>query len=249
MGLSIGMNKVAVMPAGSVATPGGSGGDGGGRRPFPFRRHKPSDVVEASSILDLPPGAIPGAAQASIAALVGEVERLREEAEQSRHVEAFLAAEADRHPLLPVLNRRAFLRELGRLLALSEREALPGTLVYLHLGEVERLRVEQGLAAGDAALVHLAAVLRSALRQTDLVGYLDGADFAVALAVCEDDVAGEKVAHIVRTLAGRQFLWLGRPVHFAIGLGMVHFRAEASAEQLLGEADAARRQAMMGVRR
>ncbi len=241
MGLPIDMDATAIIAAGCIATSGRSGREGAWPRSTPRRRQRSAGIVDVASILGLPPGAIPASVQDSIAALVDEVECLRDEADQSRHVETFLAMEADRHSFLPVLTRRALLRELGRLLDLSEREALPGSLIYLHLGGIERLRVVEGLAASDAVLVQVAEEIRSELRQTDLLGYLDGCDFAVALAVAEDGGAAEKAENIAAKLAGRSFDWQGRPIILSVGLGVAHFRSGVRAEQLLAAADAARR--------
>jgi diguanylate cyclase (GGDEF)-like protein len=230
----------AVAPASPSASGGGRGGESSRRRTFsgqPIKR----TVVDVSSVLGMVDGGIPLPVQASIAGLVEEVERLRHEVDLAHHYEYFLGEEADRHPILPVLNRRAVLRALGQLLAASERAGVPGSLVYLHFGGIERLREIHGLAAADGALIHVTSLIRAELRQTDLIGYLDGSDFAVALAVAEADGADEKAQHIAARVAERPFVWEGSRFLFSVGIGVAHFQPAISAEDLLAAADAKRR--------
>lgn len=239
------LEAAAVVPAGNAVVPDRPGSGREERRQPPPQRKKAEEaagVVDVASVLGMPPEAVPPAIQAAVAALVEEVERLRAQLEQARHVEAFLAMEADRHPFLPVLNRRALLPALERLIDTAERMELPGTLAYLHIGGLERLRVVHGLAACDAALAQVAEVIRAELRQTDLVAYLDGGDFCVVLAVAGEAGAAAKAREIVVRLSEVVFRWQGRAFLFTVALGLAHFRPGVTGEGLLAAADAARRQ-------
>ena len=53
---------------------------------------------------------------------------------------------------LPVLNRRAFVREVSRAQALAERHQAPSALVYFDLNGFKQINDQYGHAAGDAAL-------------------------------------------------------------------------------------------------
>ncbi len=205
--------------------------------PAPARR----TVNDVTTILGGSDGMFPLGVERSIAALVEEIERLRHEVDLARHYENFLGEEADRHPILPVLNRRALMRALGQLLVASEQAEVPGSLLYLHVGGIGRMRLLHGLAAGDAALTHVAQMMRSEFRQTDLIGYLDGSDFAVALALAEPAAAMEKARSLAGRLAERPFVWQDNRFLFTVGFGLAHFRPDRSAEETLGLADAVRR--------
>ena len=237
-----------IEPAASIAAAVGPVGDrrgGHGRQPPADSGDKKRPVLDVALVLGMPADAVPAPAQDAILSLVEEVERLRDEVTQARQHEALVAAEADHHPLLPVLNRRAFIRSLARLLEVSERADLPGSLATLHISGIEELRQAHGLAAGDAALLHVARHILSDLRQTDLVGYLDGSDFAVALAVATEDGAEAKIRQITGQLAQQPFVWAEEVVPLTVGLGTVRFRAGLTAEQALACADAARRTSLM----
>jgi GGDEF domain-containing protein len=238
------MNRIETMIVGALGRSGTDQRPGGGN----WRRRGGSLEAEAQISLEEPvplsmsPDTLPQSAQQSIAALVAEVERLRREVDLAHHYENFLGEEADRHPVLPVLNRRAFVRALGQLLLASQRAEVSGSLLYLHIGGIERLRLKCGLAAADAALSALASILRQEFRQTDLIGYLDGGDFAIALALAEPQAAVEKVSIVIKRLGRETVVWQGARFHLIIGSGLVHFQAGLGADELLALADAARRE-------
>src|SRR5579871_238848 len=168
--------------------PAGSQSGFAGRQPQqhpPQNRREPA--VDVAAVLGATEQALSPAMQECFLELVEHVERLREELERVRMHETYLVNAADKHPTLPALNRRAFMGALSRLLQTSERAELPGSLALLHVSGLESLREAHGLAAADAALSFVADEIMTELRQTDLLGYLDGSDFAVALAVAEAD--------------------------------------------------------------
>jgi GGDEF domain-containing protein len=233
-----GVNPAAIIPA-SRSDSGGRQGQGWARRRFLSASQANRTVDDVATVLGGSESGLSLAVEQSMAALVDEIERLRHEIELARHYENFLGEEADRHPTLPVLNRRALLRELGQLLVASEEAGLPGSLLYLHIGGVERLRALHGISASDAALFQAAQTIRAECRQTDLVGYLDGGDFAIALALAEPAAAEEKVKTLIAHLAEQPVIWEGNSFLFTVGFGLAHFQEGLSAEGALAAADAA----------
>jgi diguanylate cyclase (GGDEF)-like protein len=226
----------AIPPAPATASQPGPGG----RQPSAdiFARRPPT--VDIATVLSMPETVLPAAIQDSFLQLVEEVERLREELERVKLHERYLQHAADRHVTLPVLNRGAFMQSLARLLETSQREDLPGSLLMLHVEGVEALRRASGMAAGDRALARVAELVLGELRQTDLFGYLDVSDFAVALAVATTEGAQAKLAQIAAAL--NTALDAGAPaIELPIILGMVSFQPGATADQSLSEADSDRR--------
>jgi diguanylate cyclase (GGDEF)-like protein len=204
----------------------------------PQRQYQPQreQVTDIATVLSMPENVMPAAIQDAFLQLVAEVERLREEVERVRLHERFLVDAADRHPLLPVLNRRAFMAGLGRVLEASARGDLPGTLAFLHVDGIEAIRRTHGLLAGDAALAFVAVAIQNELRQTDLLSYLDSSDFAIALVVADNDGASAKLDRIVAAIQAAPLLWNEHAVTIGISLGKVHFRNGVGGEQLLNEA-------------
>jgi diguanylate cyclase (GGDEF)-like protein len=90
-----------------------------------------------------------------------------------------MARQARTDPLTGLLNRRAFLDEMGRRLERLDREELPGTLLYIDLDHFKTLNDSKGHDLGDEALCLTAALLRSTVRPQDLVARLGGDEFAI----------------------------------------------------------------------
>jgi diguanylate cyclase (GGDEF)-like protein len=222
-----------------VAPAGGHSGFAG-RQPQQ-EHHQPyrGPAVDVAAVLGATEQALSPAMQQCFLELVTHVETLREELERVRMHESYLVDAADKHPSLPALNRRAFQNALSRLLQTSERVDLPGTLALVHVSGLEALREAHGLAAAEAALAFVAAEILTELRQTDLLGYLDGSDFGIALAVAEAEGARAKIDRIVTTLSATPFLWQDKALSLRVSAGVVHFEAGMTAESLLAQADQA----------
>ncbi|MEE8145917.1 MAG: diguanylate cyclase, partial [Kiloniellales bacterium] len=90
---------------------------------------------------------------------MAEVQRLRDELERAKKRLNQLEALADRDALTPVLNRRAFVRELSRMMAFTVRYKTPSSVLYFDVNGMKQINDSLGHAAGDAALNHLAGVL------------------------------------------------------------------------------------------
>jgi diguanylate cyclase (GGDEF)-like protein len=226
-----------------VAPAGGQGGFAGRQPPRDQKQAAPgqSSAVDVAAVLGSADNSLSPAMQACFLELVEQAERLREELERVRMHETYLEGAIDRHPSLPALNRRAFMAALTRLVQTSERAELPGSLALLHVAGIEAVRERHGLVAASAALTFAAEEVMTELRQTDLLGYLDSSDFAIALAVAEPDGAKAKIDRIAATLAATAFLWDEKPIQLGVSVGMVHFGEGMTAERLLMAAD----QAMM----
>src|SRR5579862_3220646 len=85
------------------------------------RVHSVDAIDDVTSLLGMPQGDLPAPVQACIAALTIEIEKLRNELAQVRRHEEMLRDLADHHPTLPIQHRRAFLREVTKLLIQCER--------------------------------------------------------------------------------------------------------------------------------
>ncbi len=103
-----------------------------------------------------------------------------------------MARQARTDPLTGLLNRRAFLDEMGRRLDRLEHEQMPGTLLYIDLDHFKALNDSQGHDLGDEALCLTAALLRSTVRPQDLVARLGGDEFAVWMDSADEFAAAER---------------------------------------------------------
>ncbi|SEH30976.1 GGDEF domain-containing protein [Magnetospirillum fulvum] len=201
----------------------------------PRTEHSTNDVA---SILGLPESVVTPAVMKSITGLLGELDRLRWVDSHYRRRLSYLETLADQDALLPISNRRGFIRTLDALLGSGHAD---GTLVVLHVAGIELIRQQDGIAAGDAALRHICATLIGGLRTTDPRGLLGGSDFALVLVATNLAMARTKVREIMEQINLLPFVWQGQSHSFAMFSGYHVLATGESAETALVAADAARR--------
>jgi diguanylate cyclase (GGDEF)-like protein len=168
-----------------------------------------------------------------------EVARLRAELERTQARLAEVELLADRDALTPVLNRRAFVRELSRTLAFCERYHAPAALVFFDMDAFKAVNDTWGHAAGDAALQVVAASLAEHVRESDVVGRLGGDEFAVILAQAEREAAEAKAADLKRRIEDEPLVFGGQAIPLRLSYGVRAFEPGLEAAQMLAEADAA----------
>lgn len=167
-----------------------------------------------------------------IAALTREVEALRAEVERLRLL-------ADHDILTPVLNRRAFVRELSRTIAYCRRYRASAAVLYLDLDGFKQVNDQFGHPAGDAALVRIAELLVAHVRESDAVARMGGDEFAVLLLQVDAEAAAAKARSLAEAIVGEDFIFEGRSWRLGGSFGVRAFDDHADPEAWLAEADAA----------
>jgi diguanylate cyclase (GGDEF)-like protein len=195
--------------------------------------------VDTAAFLGLTEAELTPAVRAAIQTLLSEVDGLRGEVERLKARLAEVEGLADQDTLTPLLNRRAFLRELSRVRGFSQRYGAPASLVFFDLDGFKRVNDRFGHAAGDAALTAVAERLVANVRESDVVGRLGGDEFGVILVQADHAVAEAKAHALVRSIesAPLEFGEWTAPIHASFGVREI--TAEAEPETLLAEADAA----------
>lgn len=178
------------------------------------------------------------AEHAGVRALVARVADLQSEARELRGRIRELEALADTDPLLGIPNRRAFTRELTRMLAYARRHGGGLSLVYLDLDSFKSINDTLGHMAGDAALAHAARSLQSQTRASDLLGRLGGDEFAVAMPLADARQACARGEALVAGLAADPLSWEGRRIVVRASFGVAAADVTEDAEALLAAADA-----------
>ena len=140
----------------------------------------PVDPVPAS-VLGIPESEFTPRVRDAIMGLMSEVDSLRRELGDTRKRLDEVEKSADQDGLLPLLNRRAFVRELTRYIAFTGRYNTPASLIYFDLNHMKKVNDTHGHAAGDAVLKHFSEVLQTQVRDSDSVGRLGGDEFGVLL--------------------------------------------------------------------
>jgi len=194
-------------------------------------------VTDVASIAGLNESELSPAVRAALAALMEEVERLRRELDRSRRRIEYLERLADEDTLLPVANRRAFVRELSRMMSFGERYGITGSVLYFDVNHLKRINDEHGHAAGDAALRKIAEVLLANVRSSDLVGRLGGDEFGVILTQADEKTAREKAAALAALIADTALDWEGARIPLSVAYGMQSLTEAAGADDALNAAD------------
>jgi diguanylate cyclase (GGDEF)-like protein len=143
-------------------------------------------------------------------------------------------------PLTKLLNRRGLTDALQQYF--KSRKAVPAYVVMADVDHFKRINDSHGHQAGDQVLRHVAQLLSTHVRGSDLTARTGGEEFAV---VCTDtDAPG--VMHLAQRLrtaiegTAIRVDGVDRPLHCTVTMGVSHAFDHADAlESALKEADAA----------
>ena len=196
----------------------------------------PGDPAEA---LGHPEAELTPRVGAAVERLMAENRRLRGELRRAAKQVADLEELADMDSLTPVLNRRAFLREMSRMAAFAERHDGLCSLLYFDLDGMKSINDGRGHGAGDAALAHVAQALAGNLRASDLVGRLGGDEFGVLLTQADRKAAQNKARKLSAAVAVRQVDWHGAGFPVRVSFGVHTLVVGETLEQALEAADRA----------
>ena len=194
---------------------------------------------DAASIMGVPETELTPNVQRALLSLMGEVDQLRKETEALRAKVRDLESLADHDVFLPILNRRAFLREVSKALALAERHDAPSALLYMDLNGFKKINDTHGHAAGDTALRQVAELIAAHVRETDAVGRLGGDEFGVVLTLTPAAAAERKAEELAQTIANTPILHDGAELRLGAAWGVRALDAGVDVETAMAEADAA----------
>lgn len=139
--------------------------------------------------------------------------------------------------LVPLPNRRGFLRQLELLIARFERYGHPAAVLFVDLDGLKMLNDSFGHLAGDQALVHVAGLLIGGVRQSDCVGRLGGDEFGLLLDHADEATAEHTAARLVDLVASEDFTVDGAPVPLSVAIGMTMIERGDCAAAVLARAD------------
>lgn len=122
-----------------------------------------------------------------------------------------------RDPLTALLDPRQFRNELERILSQAARHGTPAALLSVELDDIKAVNEGHGRVAGDAALRHVARLLRSLIRTSDVAARSGGGNFSLLLDHLDSDSALDTAERIARCVAAHP-----------LDLGHTQVRLEAS---------------------
>lgn len=198
-----------------------------------------TSAPDSAAFLGLTEADLTPQVQEALTTLMSEIDDLRGEVSRLKLRLAEAQAQADQDVLTPVLNRRAFLREMKRVAAFAQRYGSPASVVFFDLDGFKNVNDRFGHAAGDAALQAVASRLLANVRESDVVGRMGGDEFAVLLAQADKETALSKAASLAAAVQDTpvEFGEWSAPLH--ISWGVREIEPGSDPEVALAEADAA----------
>jgi len=198
-----------------------------------------AQAVDSTSFLGLTEVEMTPAVSAAVQTLLTEIDDLRGEVARLKARLAETEGLADRDALTPLLNRRALLRELGRIRTFAQRYGSPASLVYFDLDDLKGVNDRFGHAAGDAAIKAVADRLLANVRESDLVGRMGGDEFAVILVQADHATAEGKAAQLARAIEAEPLSFgdWSAPLH--VSWGVREITQDLEPEAIVADADAA----------
>jgi diguanylate cyclase (GGDEF)-like protein len=173
------------------------------------------------------------------ALLLAEIERLKADLAQAQAAIADLETRADVDPLLEILNRRGFERELKRSLAYLQRYKGEAALLFVDLDGFKAINDRHGHAAGDALLKAVARALTTHVRASDVVARLGGDEFGVLLWNLGPAQATSKARDLEQVIAAVAVEHDAARLSVGASAGFVPLAATATPAQMIDAADQA----------
>lgn len=195
--------------------------------------------VDSAGFLGLSEAELTAPVQAALVALLGEIDELRKEVGRLKSRLNEAETLADKDALTPLLNRRAFVRELARVIAFIQRYGGPASLIYFDLDGLKAVNDRFGHAAGDQLLKTVAERLQANVRESDIVGRLGGDEFAVILVHADIATGAAKAAALAQAIEAEPVQWGEWLAPLKLSYGVRKIVPGLSAEQILAAADAA----------
>jgi diguanylate cyclase (GGDEF)-like protein len=197
------------------------------------------DAVLPATVLGIPEPEFTPRVRDAIMGLMSEVDSLRRELADTRARLDEAEKTADQDHMLPLLNRRAFVRELTRYIAFTGRYNTPAALIYFDLNHLKTTNDTLGHAAGDAVLTQFSNVLLAHVRESDCVGRLGGDEFAILLSHATQEQAMKKADVLAGAVQAAPAEWNSHSIPVSFAYGAFELQAGDNADMALARADEA----------
>jgi diguanylate cyclase (GGDEF)-like protein len=175
--------------------------------------------------------------ETSFEALADENALLRASLAEMRERLGELERLADTDTLTPLPNRRRFERELDRAVSQANRHGTPAAVLYVDLNGLKRVNDRHGHLAGDAALIHVARLLQSLIRGSDVVARIGGDEFGLILDHLDHNSAIDTAERISRCVSSSPLDLGGTEVRLDAAIGVATILPGDSAADVMSRAD------------
>ncbi len=171
--------------------------------------------------------------------MILEIGRLRADVARLEQRIEDLDRLAHHDSLVPLPNRRGFIRQLERTIALIDRYGDEAALLFVDVDGLKSLNDSFGHHAGDAALLHVATVLVDGVREGDCVARFGGDEFTVLLERAAPAEALETAMRLTNAIPGTRFVHDGEVIPLSAAIGVTAIVPGDQADAVLIRADRA----------
>jgi diguanylate cyclase len=161
-----------------------------------------------------------------------EMERLQQELDR-------VSTQARHDPLTGSLNRKGLDEVIEREIARAQRTETPLCVSLLDVDNFKQINDRLGHESGDAALVHLATVVREVMRPQDMLARYGGEEFVVVLPDTALDQGVEAMQRLQRELTTRFFLRNNEKILITFSAGVAQMTSTETATEAIHRADQA----------
>ena len=170
--------------------------------------------------------------------LLAEIARLNLVIDKMRLRIVDLERLADTDTLTPLPNRRVFVREVERVAHQVTRYGTPAAVMFVDLDGLKTLNDLHGHHVGDAALIHIAQLLKREVRVTDIVARIGGDEFGLLLDHLDEDAAAAKAAALATALSTQPLVIEDKTIALRLSIGVATMTGHDDVAAILARADA-----------
>jgi diguanylate cyclase len=204
---------------------------------------KAKDIGDLSDVLDVvmqETRAVQLAAQRSRDELTEMRSRVQEAEQEVARLQSELTqtSEMVRHdPLTGALNRKGMDEAMEREVARMRRRDSPMCVAMLDIDNFKKINDTYGHDVGDQALVHLAQVVREALRPQDTLARFGGEEFVIILSDTRIDDGVHTMVRVQRELTRKFFLLRNEKLLITFSCGVAELAGEEQPASAMKRAD------------
>ncbi len=147
--------------------------------------------------------------------------RLNNAVEALENIDA-LTNHADRDYLTGLYNRRYFFRSMPHYFSRAIEEGEPFAVVMVNIDDLQTTRDTYGEAIAEQVVIHLSELLRSNVKEGDMVAYFDDEAFCLLLKACPVPIAKQVLERLrSKTEASLLHTDRGEEITLTISIGAV----------------------------
>jgi len=146
---------------------------------------------------------------------------------------------ADTDPLIPIYNRRALIREIGRSQVLMSRYDILCSVIFFDLNGFKKINDTYGHSIGDDLLIKIGNMLKANVRDCDMVARIGGDEFGVLLFKSDENIARAKAASLACRIAEQGIDMAGDFISVGSAWGVSPCHPDDTPKQILHRADRA----------